>query len=296
MPKGLTEMQFLKAYHSPNHSLFIELVIVGMVLFQQQYQSLCPAIGFSFWVSGVNFGASGLSDAEKLVSPDSHILYLKGVVVFCKSMIPLCSNAFMVMSPHILLTVNDPFQLSLSPETAFCRKPLLSSGTSCVWFIWTLICVWTWDGVPEGCVQVIVIHILPWWLWIWWGLVPSAFQVSCCSPIFWINSGPSWTGGGTGRFLSSFFKAGFIPQYQFEHVLWPQAELCSFLTSTSGELTWVLLSQWLLSEPLEKHSCWQWTQQMDALLGECLQRGYPAREVLEKEEFQFDYLDCLRDP
>ena len=33
---------------------------------------------------------------------------------------------------------------------------------------------------------------------------------------------------------------------------------------------------------------------MGTLLGECLQRGYPVREVLEVVEFWVDELDCLR--
>ena len=39
-----------------------------MVLFQQQYQSLCLAMGFGLWLSGVNFRTSSLSDAEQLVN------------------------------------------------------------------------------------------------------------------------------------------------------------------------------------------------------------------------------------
>ena len=76
-------------------------------------------MGFGLHISGVNFGASGLGNAEKLVSPDHHFLHLKGVVVFHKSTILLFSNALMGMSPHILVTVTDPFQLSLSSEAAF---------------------------------------------------------------------------------------------------------------------------------------------------------------------------------
>ena len=50
--------------------------------------------------------------------PDHHSMHLKGDVVFCKSTIPLCLNAVIVMSPHSLGAVTDPFQLSLSPEVA----------------------------------------------------------------------------------------------------------------------------------------------------------------------------------
>ena len=78
-------------------------------------------MGFSFQLPNVNFEASGLSDAEQLISPDHHFSHLKGVAVFHKSIFLLCSNAFMVVSPHILVTVTDPFQLSLHPETAFAQ-------------------------------------------------------------------------------------------------------------------------------------------------------------------------------
>ena len=116
--KGIMYVQSLKAYHGPSCSFLLESVIVGMVLFQWKYQILCHAIGFSFQLSSVNFGASSLGNKEQLVSPGCHFLHVKGVAVFCKSACLLCSNAFMAVSPHVLVTVNDSFQLSLHPETA----------------------------------------------------------------------------------------------------------------------------------------------------------------------------------
>ena len=157
-------MQPLKTYHSPSHSLFIEMVIVGMVLFQQQYQSLCLAVGFDLQVSGVNMGVSGHCSAEQLVSPDCHPKHVKGVVVFCKSTIPLCLNALMGMSPHGLAAFADPFQLSLSPKNVFAEP----KGNSCplpVLLLHSLyghlICVLASDAVPRGCVHVRVGHIIP---------------------------------------------------------------------------------------------------------------------------------------
>ena len=111
-------MQPLKAYRGPSHPLFIETVVVGVVLFQQQYQSLYLAMGFGLRVSGVNLGVGGHGNADQLVSPDCHSTHLKGVVVFCKSIILYCLNALMVMSPHGLVAVADPFKLSLSLEAA----------------------------------------------------------------------------------------------------------------------------------------------------------------------------------
>ena len=58
-------------------------------------------------------------DAEQLVSPDHHPAHFKGIAVFCKSTILLPMNVLMVMSPDRLVAFTDPFQLNLSPETAF---------------------------------------------------------------------------------------------------------------------------------------------------------------------------------
>ena len=117
--KSITWMQPLKTYHGPSHSLFIETVIVSVILFQWPYQSLHLAMRFGLWVSGVNLGVSGHCNVEQLVSPDHHAMHLKGVVVIHKSTVPFCLNAVMVMSPHSLVAFANPFQLTLSPETAF---------------------------------------------------------------------------------------------------------------------------------------------------------------------------------
>ena len=79
-----------------------------------------------------NLVVSGHCNAEQLVSPDHHIVHFKGVAVFHKSVSPLCLNALMVVSPHGLMAVSLPFQLSLSPEAAFAEPtgsfyPLLQS-------------------------------------------------------------------------------------------------------------------------------------------------------------------------
>ena len=100
-----------------------------------------------FWVSGLN-------DAEQLVSSDNHSLHLKEVVVFCKSTIQICFNALMVMSPHILTTVTDPFQYSLSPEVALLslQEALLSSSTSSRWFVWSPhLCLNMWHSLQRQC-------------------------------------------------------------------------------------------------------------------------------------------------
>ena len=147
-----------------------------MVLFQWQYQHFCPALGFSLHVSVVNFGVDGLSNAEQLVSPDHHLVHLKGVVDFHKSTIPLLFDELMVVSPHGLAAVTDPFQLSLRPEPALAETrgslyPLLAllPGGS----YGNLICVWTCDTVSRGCVHVRVGPILPWCIWVGGSLISS---------------------------------------------------------------------------------------------------------------------------
>ena len=79
-------------------------------------------MGFGLQLSSVNFGTSRLSNVEQLAGLDHHFSHLKGVAVFCNSMFLLCSDTFMVMSSHILVTVIDSFQLSLHPETAFVQS------------------------------------------------------------------------------------------------------------------------------------------------------------------------------
>ena len=112
-------MQPLRTYHGPSHSLFIEMVMVCVVLFQWQYQSLNTTMGFCIQVSGVNLGVNSHYNVGQFVSPDSHPAHFKGVVVLCKSTIPCCLNAFMVMSPHHPMAFADPFQLNFSPGAAF---------------------------------------------------------------------------------------------------------------------------------------------------------------------------------
>ena len=132
-------MQLLKTYHGPSHSPFIEMVIVGLVLFQWQYQSLYPAMDFGLWVSGINLGVSGHCNVEQLVSPDPHPRHLKGAAVFPKTTIPLCLNTLMIMFPHCLVVFVNPFQLSLVQNL-----PLLSlqeAGTLSQYFLWAVCTV-----------------------------------------------------------------------------------------------------------------------------------------------------------
>ena len=166
-------------------------------------------MGFSLRVSGVNLGVSGHCNVEQLVSPDCYPMHLKGVVAFCKSTIPLCLNALIVMSPYGLVAVADPFQFSLSQEATF------DESTGSLYplpvFFW-VVCTVTLS-VSE--------HVM---------LSPEAMSISksasssldesesdetCGIPqaswhrtIIKISSGSGWTGRGAGKFLPLLlFKA-----------------------------------------------------------------------------------------
>ena len=79
--------------------------------------------------------------------------------------------------------------------------------------------VWAWEAVSIHCVHFRVTHFLPWWFLVWEGLIPSTLWAPCCSPIFWINGGPSWAGGGTDWFLPSLSEVGSSFWYHFRCVL-----------------------------------------------------------------------------
>ena len=158
--------------------------------------------------------------AEQFISPDHHFLHLQGVAVFHKSAIPLWSNDFMVVSPHILVTVIE-LQLSFSPDVAFAQftgcpyHPLVLLVSS---LYGHLICAWVCDTVSIGCMQIGVSHILLWWVGVQWGLISSAPWASCSCSIIRISDGPGWTGRGASRFPPSLLSTGSSLQYQFGHV------------------------------------------------------------------------------
>ena len=295
-------MQPLKTYHGPSHSLFIEIVIVGMALFQQQYQSLCPAMGFSLWVSGVNLGACDHCNVDQLVNPDHHPAHFKGVVVFWKSAIPLCLNVHMVV-PTWPASCCYPFHLSLRPEAAFAEPtgsshpfPGLLLGGAYGHFV----CVRTCDVVSRSCVHIRVDRVLPGKVWFRWDLITSTPQTSYHSTIIRISgdSRLDWK-GLVGSCSCCCLKLGPASGTNFGMSSSPCAEICSLLALTSWELTWDFFSWWSLTRLLEKQShtlCagmvnnWQ----MGIPLGKCLQRGCLVMEVLEVVEFQVDEQDCLR--
>ena len=161
-------------------------------------------MSLGLWLSGVECGTHGLSNVEQFFGPDHHFSHHKGVVVFCKSVLFLWSNDFMVVSPHVLATIINSLQLKFSPDVTFaqftgCPYPPLVLLTSSLYGY--LICVWTCDAGSRGCIQIEVSHIFPWWVRVWWGLISSSLWASCSCPIIRVSSGPGWTGWGlTGSY------------------------------------------------------------------------------------------------
>ena len=101
------------------------------------------------------FGSWWPKQCEAVDQSDCQPMYLKGVVVFCKSTIPLCLNTLMVMPPHGMAAVADPFQLSHQSRGCLCwgyRKLLPSSSTSSRQFIQLLhLCLGKWCHLQKLC-------------------------------------------------------------------------------------------------------------------------------------------------
>ena len=164
-----------------------------------------------------------------------------------------------------------------------------------------LICVWAWDAVSGGCVQVRVIHILPWWLWIWGGLILGTRWTPRCSPIFQVDGGPAWTGGGLTGSCPFCLKMVPVPSINSCMPSLSREELCSLPALTSWELMQVLLLWWWWSEKLEKQSHFFCVEMARNVANGCPTRrvptkGRPSRRGAGEEECWLDELDCLRSP
>ena len=116
-------------------------------------------------------------------------------------------------------------------------------------------CVWAWDGISRGCVHVRVIHILPWWLWVQGGMIPSTLQAPCHSPILHIKGGAGWTGGGLTGSCPHCLELVPVAGINLGVSLLPCTELCKLLVLTSWELTQILLLHWWASKLLWEWSC-----------------------------------------
>ena len=185
----------------------------------------------ALWLSSMTFGAHGLANAEQFVGLDCHFLHLKGVVVFHKSVLLLWSNNFMVMSPHVLVTVIDPLQLASVQMLSLLS---LQDTLTLLWyFLWT-VSVDT-SSVSEHVMQS-----------------PEAVSKSesATSSLDESESDQAWSGSATPLVGLEDGLAGFCPHCwllgpasgtDFGMIPSPHVELYSLLTSTSGEQIWVLL-------------------------------------------------------
>ena len=153
-------------------------------------------------------------------------------MILLKSVILLHSDDLLVISPHSLLTVADPSELSFRPEatliyTTGSLYPLsvLLAGSSDTY----LICVQACETILGGWLHIRVDHILSRQVQVRWGptvvhaaltvLIPGTPQGSHHCTSIRISSGLGWTGRGTGRFLPLWLRARPSLWCQCGHVL-----------------------------------------------------------------------------
>ena len=124
MLKGIAQVKALQAHHGMGCAFLIQLVIVSVELLQQLHQGLLLPVDFGPMFMGADVLHIGsLFNPEQLVSLDHHPAHFEEVVVLIKSEIPLCSDCFIVTSPHCLVTTANLLQLGIPPES-------LLSGTA----------------------------------------------------------------------------------------------------------------------------------------------------------------------
>ena len=261
-------------------------------------------MGFGFWVSGVNFKASGLGNAEMLASPDHH---------FCISK-ELQSSA-RVQSSSVLTLLWSCLHTSwwLSPIlfswASVQRLPLLSPQEAHTLFRYFLqtVCTTTLSVSEHKMQSPEAVSILESATFSLgdsesneaWPLV--LFELPATVPSLGSMVALVGLEGGLAGSCPHCSKLGPASSTNSGMSLSPQAELCSLLTSTTWELMQVLLLQWSSSELLEELSCFFRVElTMNPGNGNpskgVFTKGYPATEVIEEAEFQLDELDCLRGP
>ena len=220
-----------------------------------------------------------------------------------RSVFQLCSNALMVVSPHALATLTDPFLLNLWPKTAFAQSagspyPLLVPFVSHLYGHFPH--VWACNSVSRGCVHVRVFHMFCWWLresneaW-----SPVLCELSAAVPSSRSATTIDGLEGGLAVSCSHCSELGpalYISPGMFPS---PWVELWSLPFLTSWESMWVLLLGWWSSELLGEWSCFFCVEVAKNLANGHLTRGVPIkenqeREVWWKEEFQKDELDCQK--
>ena len=194
----------------------------------------------------------------------------------------------MVIPPHILAILTDPFQLSLHPETALkvclCsvyRKPIPSSGAFCAQFVWT----------PHLCLSTrhSILRLCP--------CQSSTFSLDnseaeeAWSPLLFrlpatIPSSRSTValvgleGGLTGSCLHCLELVP-VPSINLGMSSPPCVEQCSLLVSTYWELTWILL-WWWSSKPLGQQSHFFHVEMARNSADGCPTGGVPNKGISSK--------------
>ena len=175
-----------------------------------------------------------LFSLEWLVSLDCHPVHFEWAVVLIKSEIPLCSDSFVVASPHHLVTTGDPLQLGIPPEPLLSRTvgvphilaELLVGRIHCC-----VLGVWACEAIIDSCwlrtrasgaLPWVTVHCLsqthyhpgwccphchPWW---------SLYHNVLCSPrpaqptIIRVSSTLNWTGGQLRRLSWGWLKLWLV--------------------------------------------------------------------------------------
>ena len=169
------------------------------------------------WLSGINFGASGFSDAEQLVSPCCHFCISKEVqsstrAHFCSVLKILWS--FSHMSWWLSLTLFH----WVSVQRLLLLIP--SSGTSYGQFIQTPHLCLAMRYSPQRLYPRLSHTLYPWTILPKWSQILGTLWSSCHSSTYQTNGGPGGA-GKTGRFLLFLFRTGpgSSHQNQFRCVL-----------------------------------------------------------------------------
>ena len=221
---------------------FIELVIVGVILIQWQYQSLCPATGFGLWLSSVNFELVVLA----MWSNWSVLTIIFTSQRSCSFPQEQDPTLFKCSYGHVPTNPGDCYwSFSVQPPYRDClcsvyRKPVLSSCNSCRQFVWK---PWLCLNMRCSVLRLCPCRSHPYSTLMTLSLrTPDcqhslSFHPQSCLPDWWW---PSWTGGRTDRFLPILLKLVPVPSIHSGMFSPPCVELCSLLALTSWESTWVL--------------------------------------------------------
>ena len=192
-------------------------------------------------------------------------MHFKRAMILLKSAISPHSDDLMVMFPHSLAAVANLLELRPEATLAYatgCPNPLsvLLLGDSDGY----LICVQTHETILGGLLHIRVGHILSGCVRVIWGPTVVGVALTVLIPSTpWGSSTVASPGSAVALFgleggqigscpcgselgLASGANSGISSS--------PFVELCSLLTLTSWESTWVCLLHWSLRAPLEEWS------------------------------------------